>query len=102
MSGKLSHIFEGVEDPRRSNAPQHEMLMIALLSVLCGECCCDMVLFGRSKEPFLRKFMILEHGIPNHDAFSDLFKALDPASFQQVMLRLVDRFAGELEGLPNN
>jgi len=47
----------------------------------------------------LRKFMSLEHGIPSHDAFSDLFKALDPASFQQVMLRLVERFAGELDGV---
>ncbi len=39
MSGEFSHIFEGVEDPRRSNATRHdlhEMLMIALLCVLCG------------------------------------------------------------------
>lgn len=103
MSDNFSQIFEGVEDPRRSNATRHdlhEMLMIALLCVLCGgEGCCDMALFGRSKEQFLRKFMVLEHGIPSHDAFSDLFKALDPVSFQPVMQRLVDRFAGELEGV---
>jgi hypothetical protein len=81
MSGEFSHIFEGVEVPRRSNATRHdlhEMLMIGLLCVLCGgEGCSDMA--RRSKEPFLRKFMSLEHGIPSHDAFSDLFKALDGA-----------------------
>lgn len=103
MCGEFSHIFEGVEDPRRSNATRHdlhEMLMIALLCTLCGgEGCCDMALFGRSKERFLRKFMDLEHGIPSHDAFSDLFKALDPAGFQPVMQRLVDRFADELDGV---
>ncbi len=58
-----------------------------------------MALFGRSKEPFLRKFMGLEHGILSHDAFSDLFKALDPDSFQLAMQRLVERFAGELDGV---
>jgi hypothetical protein len=34
---EFSHLFEGVSDPRRSNATRHdlhEMLMIALLSVL--------------------------------------------------------------------
>ncbi len=97
---EFSPIFEGVEDPRRSNATRHdlvEMLMIGLLSTLCGgEGCCDMALFGRSKEAFLRRFLRLEHGIPSHDAFSDLFNALDPGSFQQAMLRLTKGFAREL------
>ena len=52
----FSHIFEGVEDPRTSNATRHdlhEMLMIGLLSTMCGgEGCCDMALFGTTKEPF--------------------------------------------------
>lgn len=98
---EFSHIFEGVEEPRRSNATRHdlhEMLMIGLLSTLCGgEGCCDMALFGREKEAFLRGFMQLKHGIPSHDAFSDLFNALDPATFQPVMQRLVEGFARDLD-----
>ena len=100
---EFSKLFEGVNDPCRSNATRHdlhEMLMIALLCVLCGgEGCHDMSLFGRSKEKFLRRFMALEHGIPGHDAFSDLFNALDPKSFQQVMLRLLGDFARNLTGV---
>ena len=96
----FSHIFEGVEDPRTSNATRHdlhEMLMIGLLSTMCGgEGCCDMALFGTTKEPFLRTFMTLKHGIPSHDAFSDLFNALDPGTFQSVMLRLTEGFADQL------
>ena len=95
-----SHIFQGIEDPRRSNATRHdlqEMLMIALLCTLCGgEGCSDMAVFGRSKEAFLRTFMRLGSGIPSHDAFSDLFNALDPAPFQTAMLRLIEGFALEL------
>ncbi len=97
---EFSHIFEGIEDPRRSNATRHdlhEMLMIGLLSPLCGgEGCCDMALFGEMKEPFLRSFMALEGGIPSHDAFSDLFRALDPGAFQTVMVRLAEGFSEQL------
>ena len=71
--------------------------MIALLCTLCGgEGCSDMAVFGRSKEAFLRTFMRLECGIPSHDAFSDLFNALDPIPFQTAMLRLIEGFALEL------
>ncbi len=98
---EFSSLFEGVEDPRSSNATRHslhEMLLIALLSVLCGgEGCADMERFGRAKEPFLRRFMALKHGIPSHDAFSDLFNALDPGGLQKVLLRLLEDWAALLE-----
>ena len=97
---EFSGLFEGVDDPRRSNATRHslhEMLMIALLSVLCGgEGCADMERFGRAKEPFLRRFLVLKHGIPSHDAFSDLFNALDPGGLQKVLLRLLEDWASVL------
>ena len=97
---EFHHIFEGVEDPRKSNATRHdlhEMLMIGLLSTMCGgEGCSDMALFGRMKRDFLESFMKLEHGIPSHDAFSDLFNALDPLKLQTVLMRLVEGFADQL------
>ena len=85
-------IFDGVEDPRTSNATRHnlhEMLMIALPCVTCGgQTCIDMEPFGRSKEQFLHRFMTLEHGIPSHDAFSALFGVLDPDCLGRAPLRL--------------
>ena len=97
---EFSSLFEGVEDPRSSNATRHslhKMLMIALLSTLCGgEGCADMKRFGRAKEGFLRRFMVPKHGIPSHDAFSDLFNTLDPG-LQQVLLRLLEDWSALLE-----
>ena len=97
---EFHHIFEGVEDPRQSNATRHdlhEMLMIGLLSTMCGgEGCSDMALFGHTKRAFLDSFMTLKHGIPSHDAFSDLFNALDPLRLQTVLMRLVEGFADQL------
>ncbi len=97
---EFSALFEGVDDPRRSNATRHsphEMLTIALLSVLCGgEGCADMERFGRAKKGFLRRFLMLKHGIPSHDAFSDPFNALDPGGLQNVLLRLPEDWAAVL------
>lgn len=96
----FARIFDGVKDPRTSNATRHdlhEMLMTALLCVICGgQTCTDMELFGRSKEEFLRRFMRLEHGIPSHDAFSALFRILDPDCLGGALLRLAADWAGRL------
>ena len=65
-------IFNGVDDPKRSNATKHNLhgtLMIAFLCFLSGgQNYADMERFGRIKEGFLRGFMSLGHGIPSHDA----------------------------------
>lgn len=96
----FTRIFNGVEDPRSSNATLHdlhEMLMIALLCMICGgRTCADMELFGRSKEESLRRFMTLGHGIPSHDAFSTLFRVLDPGRLQRALVRLAADWVGRL------
>ena len=98
---EFSSLFEGVEGPRSSNTTRHslhKMLMIAPLSTLCGgEGCADMERFGRAKEGFLRRFMVLKHGIPSHNAFSDLLNALDPGGLQKVLLRLLEDWSALLE-----
>ncbi|MCY4237895.1 MAG: transposase family protein [Rhodospirillaceae bacterium] len=84
--------LDGVEDPHTSNTTRHdlhEMLMIALLCMICGsQTCTDMELFVRSKEVFLRRFMKLAHCIPSHDAFSSLFRVLDPECLQRALVCL--------------
>ena len=98
----ISLLFHEVEDPRRSNATRHdlqEMLLMALLSALSGgEECMDRECFGRAKEGFLRQFLRLEHGIPSHDAFSNLFRALDPAGLHGVLQRIAKDWAERLGG----
>ena len=96
----FTRIFDGEEDPRSGSATFHdfhEMLMIALLCMICGgRTCKDMELFGRSKEDSLRRFMTLGHGIPGHDALSALFRVLDPGCLQRALVRLAADWAGRL------
>src|SRR6476661_3787440 len=93
---KFSKIFYGLPDPRAPNA-LHELLdilVIALAAVLCGaKCATDMELFGLAKEPLLRQFLRLEHGIPSHDTFSRVFRALDPEAFERAFRRFIAAFA---------
>ncbi len=57
---EISEAFGDLDDPRTGNAKRHllhEVLIIALCTVLCGgETCADMSLFGRSKRAFLDEF----------------------------------------------
>ena len=71
--------------------------MIGLLTMLTGgRTCVDMHEFGVSREPWLRTFMGLGHGVPSHDAFSDLFRALDPSSLQTALLRMAQDWGDAL------
>ena len=91
-------MFDGIVDPRRSNATRHdfhEMLVIALMTIISGgETCTDMAPFGRNKEEFLRGFMTLRHGVPSHDAFSDLFNRIDPTQLGGLLLRFARDWSG--------
>lgn len=99
----IGTVFDELEDPRTGNAKRHELhelLVIALCSVLCGgETCADMALFGQAKEPFLRQFLRLERGIPSHDTFSRLFRLLDPARFHAWFVGFMRQFAEACQGV---
>ena len=86
-------IFQGVEDPRRSNATKHgliEMLATALPATLSGSSSCSSSCSGfarcaECKQEFLREFMELKGGPPSHDSFSDVSDAIDPEQLSTAM-----------------
>ncbi len=94
--------FGDLSDPRTGNAQRHdllEILLIALAATLCGaEGCVDMALFGRAKEPLLRRFLRLDGGIPSHDTFSRIFRLLDPDAFEASFGRFVAAFSRQAGG----
>jgi predicted transposase YbfD/YdcC len=95
--------FEGIEDPRASNARRHdlhEVLLIALCTLLCGgESCVDMADFAREREGFLREFLRLDNGPPSHDTFSRVFRLLDPEAFRACFQSFMARFAEACRGV---
>jgi len=74
--------------------------VIALCTVLCGgQGATHMAAFAAAKEPFLRGFLKLEHGIPSHDTFSRLFRLLDPERFRAAFPRFMAKFSEPYQGV---
>lgn len=98
---EFSLCWEGLEDPRSGNAALHdfhEILVIALCSVLCGgQGAVDMALFAEAKEPLLREFLKLENGLPSHDTFSRLFRLLNPDQFRRAFQGFMAKFSERLD-----
>lgn len=84
----FSVLFADVPDPRDANARHDltEILVIAVAASLCGaNSCTAFAEFGRSKEPVLRRFLTLSHGIPSHDTFSRVLRHLDPPALEAAL-----------------
>jgi predicted transposase YbfD/YdcC len=92
-----------LEDPRTGNAGLHdfhEILMIALCTILCGgQNAVDMAEFAKAKEPFLRGFLKLAAGVPSHDTFSRVFRQLDPEQFRTAFQRFMAAFSEQCQGV---
>lgn len=85
---KLKRMFRSLKDPRAGNARHDlvEILIIALAATLAGaKSCTEFEFFGKGREELLRRFLALEHGIPSHDTFSNVFRVLDPQGLEAVL-----------------
>ncbi|WP_161967847.1 ISAs1 family transposase [Fimbriiglobus ruber] len=82
----LATVFTDVPDPRQQTKnTKHQLtdiLVIATCAVLAGAQTWEAIaLYGRTKETFFRTFLALPNGIPSHDTFYNVFRALDPDAF---------------------
>ena len=55
--------------------------------------------FAEEKEAFLREFLILNNGLPSHDTFSRVFRALEPEQFRACFQTFMTRFSETCQGV---
>jgi predicted transposase YbfD/YdcC len=81
----LASHFAALEDPRSAPQSRHkliEMIVIAIAATLSGaDGWVAVETFAKSKEPWLRTFLELPHGIPSHDCFGRVFALINPEAF---------------------
>lgn len=93
----------GLADPRKpSNGTRHdfqEMLVMTIAAVL-SDCDTmeDVVEWSRMHESWLRRFMVLKHGVPSEDTFLRIFRLLDPKGFEACFRRWVGQVVTPLNG----
>jgi predicted transposase YbfD/YdcC len=92
---RFRRLCRGLKDPRAENARHDllEILFIALAATLCGaKACTEFEMFGEGREELLRQMLELPHGIPSHDTFSTIFRALDPEALAAVLRKFAKGF----------
>lgn len=101
MSKGILEIMREIPDPRKGNAILHkldEILTIAILAIICDYTqFTEMELFGIEQEEWLRSFLTLEHGIPSHDTFGDVFAAIDPEAFRKGFMEWTESIRKEIK-----
>jgi predicted transposase YbfD/YdcC len=77
-----------VTDPRRHNRlhPLPEMIVMALVAILCGSDGWDDVAdFCQVRAEWFKRFLSLPRGVPSHDTFGRVFARLDPLQVEEVL-----------------
>lgn len=99
----LLEVLEGIEDPRREKSiiyPLHEVLFIMLIAVICGATSYIKVeLFGKAKETWLKKYIKLEHGIPDACTFRNIIKAIDTQQVHTAFVEWMETVVKTNEGV---
>ncbi len=99
----LMNYVSTLDDPRKpSNGTLHdfqEILVIAICAMLSdADNVEDIALWGRMKESWLRRFLVLKNGVPSHDTFERVFRILDPKRFEAVFRQWVSGIVTALGG----
>src|SRR3954454_22051698 len=82
----ITAVFAELPDPRRDTANKLHLLVdilaLATCAVIAGADSWEAIAeYGRTKEPFSRRFLALGHGIPSPDTFERVFAKLAPGAF---------------------
>jgi len=102
LETSISHYFGHLPDPRIDRCKLHPLIDIITITICAfisnADGCEDIEAYGRAKEPLLRQFLELPHGIPSHDTFERVFARLDPSAFQHCFLNWVAHIRTKLPG----
>jgi predicted transposase YbfD/YdcC len=88
---KLLEHFEDLDDPRIERCKKHlllDIVVIAICAVIGGaENFVEIATFGRAKQAWFQRFLLLPEGIPSHDTFNRVFAKLNPSSWQTCFMK---------------
>ena len=101
-TASIIHHFSRIEDPRVNRQKRHQLsdiFFITLCAVICGaDNWVAIEKFGKAKEHWFTELLGLQHGIPSHDTFGDVFAAIDTERFSECFSNWVTDLANLIDG----
>ncbi|MGZ4997481.1 MAG: ISAs1 family transposase, partial [Methylobacter sp.] len=98
----IIHHFSSIQDPRVNRQKKHRLQDIFFISICATICGADNWVaieeFGLAKEAWFTELLGLEHGIPSHDTFGEVYAAIDTDQFSDCFSRWVADLANLTEG----
>jgi len=101
-AANIAKYFAELKDPRVERTREHKLLdivVIAICGVICG---CDdweaVADYGGDEAEWLATFLELPNGIPSHDTFWRVFRALDAEQFQSCFVAWIRAVSQVTEG----
>ena len=99
----LLSIFSRMDDPRRGPATRydlHEIIIMAICAVLCGaDDWVSVADWCEEEEDWLKTFLTLTQGTPSHDTFGNVFRVLDPDTFESCFREWTAGIVGVFKGV---
>ena len=90
MDRTFFEIFSSLEDPRNDKGkkyPLMDVIILAIYGTLIGfEDFTNMSYYLKKRESELTEQLGLTAGVPSHDVFSDVFRALDVERFMELFI----------------
>lgn len=104
IAAGISQYFQDLPDPRRDHTRLHKLtdiIAIAICAVICGANDSEaMARYGQANEEWFGTFLEIPNGIPAHDTFWRVLRALDAEAFERCFANwsqsLRTLFAGEI------
>jgi predicted transposase YbfD/YdcC len=93
LSTQITKHFASLTDPRRRKVtyPLINIVTIALCAVIAGaDDFVAIAAWARHKQAWLSKFLDMTSGIPSHDRFNAVFKAIKPEEFERCLLSWIN------------
>jgi predicted transposase YbfD/YdcC len=100
VKGLVEYLGE-IKDPRVNRQRCHLLVDILVMGVCClicgGEGFNDMETFGKTHYQWLKTFLALPGGIPSHDTFNRVFRAIRPERFVECFVRWTESLRAALD-----
>ena len=94
--------FGDINDFRQEGKVKHNLIEILFIAVVAtianADSWIEIEAFAETKEEWLRKYLLLENGIPSHDTFERIFENIDSEAFNQSFMNWTKKISAQSKG----